>query len=79
MRALADRLVARSKSRYVSPFAIASHYAAAGQVDLAFEWLEKAYQERVPFLLHVRFDPDFKSMRSDPRFADLVRRIGFPQ
>ena len=79
MRVLADTLAARSKSRYVNPVAVARDYAMAGQVDSAFEWLEKAYQERVPFLLHLRFDPDFESMRSDPRFADLVRRIGFPQ
>jgi tetratricopeptide (TPR) repeat protein len=79
MRALADMLVARSKSQYVSPLTIARNYAASGQVDSAFQWLEKAYEERVPFLLHLRADPDFKHLRSDPRFADLVRRIGFPQ
>ena len=79
MRALADMLVARSESQYVSPLTIARYYAVGGQADPAFQWLDKAYEERVPFLLHLRADPDFKPLRSDPRFADLVRRIGFPQ
>jgi tetratricopeptide (TPR) repeat protein len=79
MWALADSLVAQSKSRYVSPLSIAGTYADARQTEQAFQWLEKAYEERVPFLLHLRADPTFVSLRSDPRFADLVRRIGFPQ
>jgi TolB-like protein/predicted Ser/Thr protein kinase len=79
MRALADSLVAQSRSRYVGPLGIAAAYAEARQTEQAFQWLEKAYEERTPFLLHLRADPQFTSLRSDPRFADLVRRIGFPQ
>jgi hypothetical protein len=49
------------------------------QEDHAFEWLEKAYAEHSRDLVHVRENPGFDNVRSDPRFADLLRRIGLPQ
>ena len=55
---------------------IARYYAAAGDIDLAFEWLEKAYERRIPQLPHIMGYPDFDSIRSDPRYEDLLRRIG---
>ena len=54
-------------------------YALMGQNDKAFEWLEKAYQERSWGLLQLRIDPDVDSLRSDPRFQDVVRRMNFPE
>jgi hypothetical protein len=42
-------------------------------------WLERAYQERDPLLLNVRTDPRCDRLRSDPRFQDLLRRVGFPE
>lgn len=65
----------RSKQQYVSPMGFANIYAALGEKDLAFEYLEKAYAERVPILRGMR-SPVWDSLRSDPRFADLLRRIG---
>ena len=46
--------------------------------DRAFEWLERAYQERSTVLAYLRLDPRLAPLRSDPRYADLVRRLGFP-
>ncbi|MGA2260252.1 MAG: protein kinase [Acidobacteriota bacterium] len=79
MRAVAETLVARSKLSAISPLSIADFYAQAGEVDPAFEWLERAYRERIPFLAHLKAEPDFDPLRSDPRFADLLRRMNFPK
>jgi hypothetical protein len=46
--------------------------------DQAFEQLERAYQERSDFLLFLTLTESMASLRSDPRFADLVRRLGLP-
>ncbi len=56
----------------------ATHYAILGDSDQAFEWLEKAYQARSSKLLDLKLDPDFNRLHSDPRFTNLVRRIGLP-
>jgi hypothetical protein len=58
--------------------AIAGAYARLAEPDRAFEWLERAYAERSPGLVHVRELVEFDNLRSDPRFADLLRRIGLP-
>jgi TolB-like protein/Tfp pilus assembly protein PilF len=77
-REVLDRLLARSKKEYVSPYEIAAIYAGLGDRDRAFEWLQKAYEERASFLVHFRMDPRIRSLQSDPRFQDLLRRMNFP-
>jgi tetratricopeptide (TPR) repeat protein len=72
-----DELKALSKQRYVSPVDIAIVYTGLGDQDSAFQWLEKAYQERTMRIQEL-FTPVFDSLRSDPRFRDLMRRIGLP-
>jgi eukaryotic-like serine/threonine-protein kinase len=72
-------LLEMSKQRYVSPASIAIIYAALGNKDQAFAWAEKAVEGRDLTLVRLKVDPRFDSLRSDPRFADLVRRVGFPQ
>jgi hypothetical protein len=57
---------------------IARYYAAAGDADPAFVWLERAFEKRTPQLLHMPFDPRFDSIRSDPRYRELMQRIGLP-
>jgi serine/threonine protein kinase/tetratricopeptide (TPR) repeat protein len=79
MRGAADLLAARSKSGYVRPIETAKYYAMAGDADPAFEWLERAYRERSPFLAHLKVDPDYDALYSDPRFDDLLRRMNFPE
>jgi serine/threonine-protein kinase len=73
-----DQLIgSTSPTHYVSPFHIALIYVGLGKNDQAIEWLEKAETERDPFLIYIKVDPNFDSLRSDTRFSDLLRRIGF--
>jgi len=67
-----------SKRRYVSPYWIAVIYAGLDAKNEAFTWLDKAYQERSFFLLFIKMDAIWDPLRSDSRFTDLLRRIGFP-
>jgi TolB-like protein/Tfp pilus assembly protein PilF len=60
------------------PWQVAQDYARLGDQEKAFLWLEKCYAERVG-LLELKVEPALDSLHSDPRFADLVRRVGFPQ
>jgi tetratricopeptide (TPR) repeat protein len=68
-----------AKEGYVSPVAFASSYAKLGERDHAFSWLDKAYDERSPWLTYIKTDPAFDSLHFDPRFADLSKRVGLPQ
>jgi DNA-binding winged helix-turn-helix (wHTH) protein/TolB-like protein/tetratricopeptide (TPR) repeat protein len=59
----------------LSYYLIAEVYTGLGNKDQAFAWLDKAYEERFPFLCDVRVTPQFDSLRSDPRYVTLVRRM----
>jgi len=72
-------LMELSKHDYVHPVLVAAVYAGLGEKQDAFEWLEKGYRVHSRDLLELRYDPHFATLRSDPRFADLVRRMGLPQ
>jgi adenylate cyclase len=67
------------KKHYASRIARVYVYAGLGDKDKAFEWLEKAYQERSDSLAWFRKAPESKSLQSDPRFAVLMRKIGFTE
>jgi len=70
----------QSETSYVSPYMIATVYAGLAGKDKAFEYLEKAYKERSPDLPYfLRADLRMDSLRSDPRFQDLMRRMNFPK
>jgi serine/threonine-protein kinase len=72
-----DQLQELSQQRYISPHEMAIIYAGLGEKEQAFAWLEKAYADRswrLPYLN--KAEPRLDSLRSDPRFADLVRRVG---
>jgi 23S rRNA C2498 (ribose-2'-O)-methylase RlmM len=58
---------------------IAELHARLGEKEQAFEWLEKAYAERADGLAHLKENLGFDNLRSDPRYADLLQRIGLPQ
>ena len=74
-----QRLDELQKRRFISTISRVYVYAGLGDKDKAFEWLEKAYEERSDSLAWFRFDPESKSLRSDPRFAVLMRKIGFTE
>jgi TolB-like protein/Flp pilus assembly protein TadD len=63
------------KYAYVSPVHFAVLHAQLGEKDAAFASLEKAFEERQPWLGQVNNDPQFEPLRSDPRFAPLIRRV----
>ena len=77
-RSLLGKLEEQSKRKYVPAFFIAAIYVGLGEKDRAFEWLEKAYQDRNPNLVNLKVSPILDPIRSDPRFADLLRRVGIP-
>jgi hypothetical protein len=77
LRLLSD-LKERSKLRYVSPFDLAVIYGGLGDKGRTLECLEKAYDERSTSLNLLKLSPAFVAVRSDPRFTQLVRRIGLP-
>jgi TolB-like protein len=72
------QLQARSDTGYVSPFDFATLYAGLGDRSRTLEWLEKAYQRRVPYMIFLAVDPHFDDFRAEPRFRDLVQRMGLP-
>jgi TolB-like protein/Flp pilus assembly protein TadD/class 3 adenylate cyclase len=74
-----QRLDEMEKRRYVSRFARVYIYAGLDDKDKAFEWLERAYQERADSLAWFRNDPESKGLQTDPRFAVLMRKIGFTE
>ena len=67
-----------AKKGYISPYNFAIIYTGLGDKDRAFEYLNKAYEEHVPVLQHFPSRPMFDPLHSDPRFADLVRRMNLP-
>ena len=69
-------LIGLSNVKYSEPFGIAAIHAGLGERDQAFEWLQKSCDEMSPFVsMFLKVDPKFESLRSDPRFADLLRRM----
>jgi len=66
----------RAERSYVSASEIAAIYAGLGDWDRAMAWLEKAADERAFHLVYLKVRPEFAPLRSDPRFADLLRRVG---
>ena len=67
-----------SERTYVDPRYIANIYVGLGEKDLAFLWLEKAYQEHSPTIAGMKTNWIYDPIRSDPRFIDLMRRAGIP-
>ena len=62
-----------------SPYMIAASYSVIGETDEAFAWLERGYRERDSLMVFLKADARCDPLRSDPRFDDLLRRIGFPE
>ncbi len=80
-RAEAQKVIAElqetAKRRYVSPYDVATIYAGLGEKERALAWLEKAFEDRSGWLaLWLKVDPKFDSLRPDPHFSNLLRRIG---
>jgi TolB-like protein/DNA-binding winged helix-turn-helix (wHTH) protein/Tfp pilus assembly protein PilF len=73
-----NELLELNQRRYVTPAALVNVYIGLGNNDQAFAWLEKALVERSNFVAYLKVFPLLDPLRSDPRFADLVQRVGLP-
>ena len=71
-----DELNELSKQQYVSAYEVAKIYIALGNNEQAFQLLEQAHGEHSFHLVYLNVSPQFKPVSSDPRFQDLVQRIG---
>ncbi len=71
-----SRLETLAKKSYVMPYCFAKIHAALGENDLAFEWFGKAYQQRDSALSHILTDESVDCIRDDPRFDELLKKIG---
>jgi len=64
--------------KYVSPIEFAFCYARLRRKDETIRYLERAYQEQTPFLVHLPHDPNFYFVHSDPRFQAIIKKMGLP-
>ncbi len=76
---LLDEMKRLQKTTYVPTAAFVNAYLGLGDKEQAFVWLEKAYQEKSNILQFLKVHPYFDPLRGDPRFADLLRRVGLDQ
>ncbi len=74
--AILHELAGQSSHHYVSAYSVATVYAGLGDRDQTFAWLRKAIDERSPYLIYLKTEPRLDPLRADPRFADLLRRLG---
>ena len=79
LREWADQEKALSKRQYEDPGFVGFAYAAAGEKDEAFAWLERGFQEKSETMQYVKLASWLDPVRSDPRYADLLKRMGLPQ
>ena len=73
-----DSLTKLAEQKYVAPYFLAGIHIGLGKNDRAIEYLEKAYEEHSHWLIYLHMDPSMDSLREDPRFNDLLRRVGLP-
>jgi len=71
-----NELLELNQKRYVTPAALVNVYIGIGDKDKTFFWLERAYQERSNYVAYLKVLPFLDPVRSDPRFTDLVHRVG---
>ncbi len=78
-RRILEHLLKTAKEKYISAYLIALVYAGLGDKDRAFEWLQKAYDERSTLLCYLKMDPRLDALRTDPRFESMLQRIRLAQ
>jgi hypothetical protein len=65
-----------SAKKYIPPYTIALAYNGLGEHDKALSWLERAFDQRSAAMVFLKVEPKWNNLRSDPRFQNLVRRMG---
>ncbi|MDQ3666610.1 MAG: protein kinase [Acidobacteriota bacterium] len=76
-RALLEELLKLSSQRYVPPYHVAFLYNGLNERDKTLAWLERGYEQRDPKMVFLKVEPKWNNLRDDPRFQDLLRRVGF--
>jgi serine/threonine-protein kinase len=74
-RAVRDELLKISKDRWVPPYSIAIAYNGLNDTDETFAWLERGFQQHDPKMAFLNVEPKWNNLRSDPRFAALIRKM----
>ena len=78
-RAVLDEVLKLSTTQYIPPYHLALLYAGLGERDQAIAWLQRGFQQREPLLVFLNVEPKWAGLRADPRFKELVKKIGLPQ
>jgi len=73
-----DDLTELATRKYVAPYFFAGIHIGLGENDRAIECLEKSYEEHSHWLIYLHIDPSMDGLRDDPRFQNLLRRVGLP-
>jgi len=74
-----DRMIEKAKKEHVSPFLVAQCHVILGHKAEAIRWLERAYSERDMLMPYLNTEAAFDPIRNDPRFAEILKRMGFPK
>jgi serine/threonine protein kinase/tetratricopeptide (TPR) repeat protein len=77
-RQILDDLTTLAQHKYVAPHFFAGIHIGLGENDRALEYLEKSYAEHCHWLIYLHIDPSMDSLRDNPRFQELLRRVGLP-
>ena len=78
LSSVAELMIERSKTTFVTPWQIATLYTRAGKNNEALEWLEKAFEVHDANMPAISVDPIFDDLRDEPRLLDLLRRMNLP-
>ncbi len=78
LRSMAETLVARSDTMFVTPWQIGTLYTRAGDAELALDYLELAFEAHDSNMPYLSIDPIFDYLRDEPRFRSLIQRLGLP-
>jgi serine/threonine-protein kinase len=73
-----DDLTELARQKYIAPYFFAGIHIGLGENERAIEYLEKSYEEHSHWLIYLHIDPSMDGLRQDPRFQDLLRRVGLP-
>ena len=73
-----EQLLQHSKKGYVAPYYVTCVWIGLGDTGQAFHWLEKAFEEHSSWMVPLKVDPIVDGLRSDPRFKNLIQRVGLP-
>jgi len=77
-RQILDDLTELAKHKYVAPYFFAGIHIGLGENERAMEYLQKCYEEHSHWLIYLHLDPSMDELRGNPRFQDLLRRVGLP-